>query len=141
VCVCVCVIFSALPFFFSFFKTFIYLMYVSTLSHQKKASDPIPDGCEPLCGFWELNSEPLEEQSVLLSAEPSLQPSLAFSFTRKGYLWFLLLLLFCPLGGDFCDKVSPVWVQCNPVWSQTTQGLNYGSSRLHLQCTSLETSA
>jgi hypothetical protein len=32
------------------------------------------DGCEPPCGCWDLNSGPLEEQSVLLTAEPSLQP-------------------------------------------------------------------
>jgi hypothetical protein len=32
--------------------------------------------CKPLCGCWELNSGPLEEQSVLLNAEPSLQPRL-----------------------------------------------------------------
>ena len=30
-------------------------------------SDPIADGCEPPCGCWELNSGPLEEQSVLLT--------------------------------------------------------------------------
>ncbi|GAB1287890.1 Golgi pH regulator [Apodemus speciosus] len=34
----------------------------------------ITDSCEPPCGCWELNSRPLEEQSVLLTAEPSLQP-------------------------------------------------------------------
>jgi hypothetical protein len=28
--------------------------------------DPITDGCELPCGCWELNSGPLEEQSVLL---------------------------------------------------------------------------
>jgi hypothetical protein len=33
----------------------------------------ITDGCEPPCGFWELNSGPPEEQSVLLTAKPSLQ--------------------------------------------------------------------
>jgi hypothetical protein len=33
-------------------------------------------GCEPPCGGWELNSRPLEEQPVLLTAEPSLQPTL-----------------------------------------------------------------
>ena len=51
-------------------------MYVSTLlqTHQKRASDPITDGCEPPCAFWELNSGLLEEQSVLLTAEQSLQP-------------------------------------------------------------------
>jgi hypothetical protein len=30
--------------------------------------------CEPPCGFWDLNSGPLEEQSVLLPTEPSCQP-------------------------------------------------------------------
>jgi hypothetical protein len=41
---------------------------------QKRASDPITDGFEPPCGCWELNLGPLEEQSVLLPTEPSLQP-------------------------------------------------------------------
>ena len=37
--------------------------------------DPITDGCEPPCGCSELNSGPLGEQPVLLTAEPSLQPN------------------------------------------------------------------
>ena len=41
---------------------------------QKRAPDLITDGCEPPCGCWELNSGPLEEQAVLLTMEPSLQP-------------------------------------------------------------------
>jgi len=46
---------------------------------QKMTPDPITDGCEPPCGCWDfLNSGPLEEQSVLLTAEPSLQPHLMF---------------------------------------------------------------
>jgi hypothetical protein len=58
----------------SFFK--FYLLYVSILclqAHQKRVSDLISDGCEPR-GCWDLNSGPSEEQSVLLTAEPSLQP-------------------------------------------------------------------
>jgi hypothetical protein len=51
-------------------------MYLNTppLSSDtpKRASDPIIDGCEAPRGCWELNSGPEEEQSVLLSAEPSL---------------------------------------------------------------------
>jgi hypothetical protein len=43
-------------------------------THQKRASDLITDGCEPPCGCWDLNSEAVEEQSVLLTTEPSLQP-------------------------------------------------------------------
>ena len=50
-------------------------MYMSTLqTHQKGALDPITVGCELPCGCWDLNSGPLEEQSVLLTTEPSLQP-------------------------------------------------------------------
>ena len=41
---------------------------------QKKASDPITDGCESPYGCWDLNSGPQEEQPVLLTIEPSLQP-------------------------------------------------------------------
>jgi hypothetical protein len=37
-------------------------------------------GCEPPCGCWDLNLGPLEEQSVLLPAEPSHQPQYPFFF-------------------------------------------------------------
>jgi hypothetical protein len=48
--------------------------------HQKKALDLIMDGCEPPSGCWDLNSEPSEEQSVLLTTEPSLQPPSFFYY-------------------------------------------------------------
>ena len=41
---------------------------------QKRASDFVTDGCEPPCGCWDLNSGPLEEQSALLTTEPTHQP-------------------------------------------------------------------
>jgi hypothetical protein len=72
-----------------FKKRFIHFMYVSTLllsldTHQKRASDPITDGCEPPCGCWELNSGLTEEQSVLLTAESSLQPLIStFTVIKK----------------------------------------------------------
>jgi hypothetical protein len=34
----------------------------------------LSDGCELPCGCWEQNLGPLQEQSVLLTTEPSLQP-------------------------------------------------------------------
>jgi cbb3-type cytochrome oxidase subunit 3 len=66
--------------FILFLKIFICLFYVCVLchslqTHQKRASDHIADGCAPPCGCWELNSGPLEEQPVLLTTEPSLQPN------------------------------------------------------------------
>ena len=42
--------------------------------------DLITDGCEPPCGYWELNSGPQEEELVLLTAETTLQPSPLYSF-------------------------------------------------------------
>ena len=86
----------ALPFFLSFFLSFslslslflsFFLMYlfivyiwVSCLhAHQKREPNSIAEHCEPPCGCWELNSGHLEEQSVLLTPEPSLQsPILVF---------------------------------------------------------------
>jgi hypothetical protein len=47
--------------------------YTCVQKHQKRASDPFTDGCEPSCGCWKLNSGTLEEQAVLLTPEPSLQ--------------------------------------------------------------------
>jgi hypothetical protein len=34
----------------------------------------VTDGCKLPCGYWGLNPGPLEEQPVLLTTEPSLQP-------------------------------------------------------------------
>jgi hypothetical protein len=50
-------------------------------------------GCEPPYGCWDLNSGPSEEQSVLLTTEPSRQP-----FSNEIYLysliqWFLIFLV------------------------------------------------
>ena len=50
-------------------------MYTVLCLHVSlQAPNLITDGCEPPCGCWELNSGPLEELSVLLTTEPSLQP-------------------------------------------------------------------
>ena len=61
----------------TYFKIYLLVMY-NVLSacipaHQMRAPDLITDGCEPPCGCRELNLGPLEE-SVLLTAEPSLKP-------------------------------------------------------------------
>lgn len=41
------------------------------------------DGCEAPCGCWELNLDSLEEQPVLFTVEPSLQPSRHTFFKNK----------------------------------------------------------
>jgi hypothetical protein len=67
ICICICIWICT----HTHTHTHTHCSHLQT--HQKRASDPITDGCEPPCGCWDLNSEPLEEQSVLLTAEPSLQ--------------------------------------------------------------------
>ena len=81
---------SSQSFFFFFKDLFIlcrWVHYSCQQTHQKRASDLMTDGCEPPCGCWELNSGPLEEQSVLLTAEPSHQPPIQVSldFRREGW--------------------------------------------------------
>jgi len=52
----------------SFFKDLFVLCmweYTVTLFRHTRASDLITDGCEQLCGWWELNSGPLEVQAVI----------------------------------------------------------------------------
>jgi hypothetical protein len=55
---------------FFFFHLF-YLYGILSLSSDTP-EEGITDGCEPPCGCWEMNSGPLEEQSVLSTAEPSI---------------------------------------------------------------------
>ena len=47
---------------------------------QKRAPDFITDGCESPSVGWKLNSGPMEEQPVHLTAEPSLQPYVRYVF-------------------------------------------------------------
>jgi hypothetical protein len=80
--------------------------------HQERASDLIMDGWEPPCGCWDLNSAPLEEQSVLLTTEPSLQPPHAS-------LWYKDFVSFaCVPSGKI--TISLEHIQCgflrNTIW-------------------------
>jgi hypothetical protein len=49
------------------------------------------DGCEPPCGCWDLNSGPLEEQSVLFLPAEAISPAL-----------FLLLLAWLLENVELC---------------------------------------
>jgi hypothetical protein len=69
-------------FFRDLFISYMWVHCCSLQTYQQRALDPITDGCEPPCGCWELNLGPLEEQSVLLTAEPSLQPKYIYSKRR-----------------------------------------------------------
>ena len=103
----------------SLFKDiFIYFMYMSTLSLSSDtpevALDAITDGCEPLCGCWELNSGPLDEQSVLLTAEPYLQSgNLSLILWTFCYMWSFVCFtksLFCLWNLEFKMMYISFWV-------------------------------
>jgi hypothetical protein len=47
--------------------------YPSLVPKEARRGTGVTDNCGPPCRSWELNQGPLEEQPVLLSAEPSLQ--------------------------------------------------------------------
>jgi hypothetical protein len=80
--------------------------------HQKRASDLIKNGCEPPCDCWKLNSGQLEEQLVLLTTEPYLQPEKGFlmmSFKIKTMLEKAIVFCFLLLHPVFmlectCDS-------------------------------------
>ena len=62
------------PGFFFLRLFYVYDYSVAVFRHiRRRALDPITEGCESPSASWELNSGPLEEESVLLTTEPSLQ--------------------------------------------------------------------
>ena len=76
---------------------------------QKGAPGLIIDGCEPPCGCWELNLGPLEEQSVLLTCEPSLQlPSLFLGCDIADIDWHQHLFVYLFIYFGFSVALEPV---------------------------------
>ena len=72
---------------FLFLKIYLFIICVYTVAVFKYSRRGhqifVTDGCEPPCGCWDLNSGPLEEQSVLLTAEPSHRPPSAIPFLEN----------------------------------------------------------
>jgi hypothetical protein len=61
-----------------FFNIYLFIICKHTVAvfrHSRRGHQIfVMDGCEPPCGCWDLNLGPLEEQSALLTTEPSHQP-------------------------------------------------------------------
>ena len=109
--------FCIFPFLFLIFFYYIYISLSACMpAGQKSAPDLITDGCEPQCGCRELNSGPLVEQAMLLTAEPSLQPCLFLFFSfpffvfPSFFLSFFFLSFFCCL--LFQEMVSLCMLGC-----------------------------
>lgn len=66
----------------------------------------VTDGCEPLCGSWELNPGSVEEQPVVLTAEPSTAPSRSV-YLRSGFHCII------PVGREL-EILLPQHLECMP---------------------------
>jgi hypothetical protein len=99
-----------------FFKDlFILFMWVHCCcfqTHQKRASDPITDGCEPPCGCWELNPDPLEEQSVSALNYWAISPAQDFNCLKKSCICVCLCVWVCAHKLDVVAG-NAIWVQHN----------------------------
>jgi hypothetical protein len=102
----------------SFFLFKIYLHCNCLQTHQKKASDPITDGCEPPCGCRESNSGPLEEQLVLLTTGPSLQ--LLVLFFNMYDVWSACMCVCSGYAGTLEDRER---TQQSRVWAAFPEDL------------------
>lgn len=54
----------------------VHHMCAVTLRNQKRVQTPLEPtvSCGQICGYWRSNRDPLGEDPVLLTCEPSLQP-------------------------------------------------------------------
>ena len=102
----------------SFLQTFVcvYFVHMGTLSECSSAlQDRASDSCELPCGCWELNLGPSEEQWVLLTTEPALQPPTLLFFQGFFCVAFLCGPGTCPI--DWVSlrlrdlSASAYWVQ------------------------------
>ena len=98
-------------------KTFYLLLYASTLQlsldtpeQGVSSSALITDGCEPPCGSQNSDSGPSEEQSVLLTTEPSHWPRTnVFSwFSRKASDDKRPCPHYCS-GSDMAHTLTLIW--------------------------------
>ena len=72
----------------------LFFVYVHCYSAMgvKYPGTGITESCELPCGCWELNPGLLEEQSVLLTPEPSLQPTRKCFFSALPIILLFILL-------------------------------------------------
>jgi hypothetical protein len=111
--------------FFFYYLFIVFWVHCNCLQrHQKRAPNPTSDGCEPPCGCWELNSGPLEEQSVLLTLShlSSPYPMIFNTYYDCTCQWLSsVMFLSCLWNGvSLCSQRSAC--QCLPikvVWHRT----------------------
>ena len=117
----------------------IWVLFLYVHLHARRETQiPIIDGCEPP-SYWELNSAPLEEQTVLLIAEPSLRGfanlKQASHLERRNVNWKAVSLSW-PVGTLWYNYypciITDVW-GLSPLWSVPSLGrCSWGAYRSRL---------
>ena len=96
-------------------------------------SDPKRNSCDPPSGCWELNSEPLEEQSVLPPAKPYFQPN---SFFKKIYF---IHLCYTPRDKYFCLHICTYMLHMLFIHTETYTAHIHTTSLIHIQTYTVHT--
>ena len=112
------------------FKTYLFIICKYTVPifrHLRRGHQiSLWNCCEPPWGCWDLNAGPLEEQLVLLTAEPSLQPRISVFHLvfRKKVLneWRLkeIRSYLCASMLSFIKEFSDTYVPSKPCLGQTS---------------------
>ena len=105
----------------------------SLQTQDKRMSDPKRNSCDPPCGCWELNSEPLEEQSVLPPAKPYFQPN---SFFKKIYF---IHLCYTPRDKYFCLHICTYMLHMLFIHTETYTAHIHTTSLIHIQTYTVHT--
>ena len=95
------------------------------------------DGCEPPCGCWEMNSGPLEEQPMLLTSEPPLQPFFIYLFGLMKLILHAQMLVFVCVFLQETQK-SILVHSCSPHWLLRS-GISLASKLQGSLCTATTT--
>ena len=98
-------------FFFKIYLLIICKYTVAVFRHTRRGHEISLHDCKPPCGCWDLNSGPPEEQLVLLTVEPSLQPQ----FTTSTAIHYLQIIFSCgSMYGDWmtctCSLPATIWI-------------------------------
>jgi hypothetical protein len=105
-------------FFFDFLKnsfTLVFCLLVCPCEGVRSPGTGIIDSYVLTFGCWDLNLGPLEEQPVLLSAEPSLQPVFIYLFICYYYFILFYFIGFSRQGFSVLPWLS--WNSlCRPGW-------------------------
>lgn len=88
---------------------FVFVLHVCLYEGVRSPGTTGTDICELPCGFWKLNQGPPEEQPVLLTSEPSLQPPRGGCFSWCPLSSLAVIVFLFPLSQCSWAPRGGVW--------------------------------